>query len=348
MKTGIIVVAVVVLSACSSPEQAGRSYSSAAGQSQRVGSVFSRADCERGMETKACIGATDEQCSTAPREYLDLLNDVIEALPDSLAVTFCALDILQIVPDSAVGYRNTANGGGGYLPDGSFHAVMGIREAMFRETPSLGRWNTWREQLNFGVPNSIQYPTDASLLRVTANSVKNPALATGKISGLLYVITHELGHIIDSKFHLSSAFLQDSDTEWRYETSWDKLNWSEDGHPFVGNEFPHRLDLCVYNCNLNDGMAGHRPSLDPALASQMFADVQRSDFISLYGSGSIAEDFAEWFAAYVFTELLRVNISVEFGKDAGSYSLAEKVSVLMQHSSYLEKVWDRLQGDVAN
>ena len=120
-----------------------------------------------------------------------------------------------------------------------------------------------------------------------------------KYKALLYALVHECGHVADYVYHYTPYT----------DLAIKELGLGVKAAPFVGNiwaeyakpearaDFPGRMNVTFYG-------RGGGPKIPVANAGELYLALSNSPFPSLYAAQNWAEDFAECFTWYFFTDRL--------------------------------------------
>lgn len=147
--------------------------------------------------------------------------------------------------------------------EASAWANMEFRKGIFDAGIDSSHWNTWKDQLNFGVKNNNLF--------VLSNEL--PAFTTTEgVSFLYWIILHEIGHNVVS----------------------DSEQWSKFYDEDIKN-FKESDRLCFYWCTETIPVAEA-----PLIYKEVF---ELTNFLSLYSTRNDIEYWAESFMYYVAIEL---------------------------------------------
>ncbi len=125
--------------------------------------------------------------------------------------------------------------------------------------------------------------------------------------GLLHTIIHETSHIYDFYNHNTPfvvPFLKNNDQKHNSEFTFNI--WRDYFHPEEMYEFPNRKSVTAY---------GLGKKLDKTLSFDLYKNLNKSPFSSLYGSKNWAEDFAETFTWYYLNYKLNIKYIVNISQD---------------------------------
>jgi hypothetical protein len=169
------------------------------------------------------------------------------------------------------------------------HAFIAINPATLRT--GLSEWMTAREASCFtGASTGASTGADSLSVFVDCGT---------KYQALLYALVHECGHVADYVYHytpyvepaMKELGLGVSDTPFVADV------WAERAKPEARADFAGRTDVTFY------GLGGG-PKIPIASAANLYRGLENSPFPSLYASQNWAEDFAECFTWYFFTDRL--------------------------------------------
>ena len=166
------------------------------------------------------------------------------------------------------------------------HAFIAVNPATLRT--GLSEWMTARE---------------ASCFSGAAAGAGGPTVYVDcgtKYQALLYALVHECGHVADYVFHYT-PYVEPTIKELGLgvaETPFVKGIWTEYGKPDERADFAGRTNVTFYKL-------GGGPKIPVADAAGLYTRLANSPFPSLYAAQNWAEDFAECFTWYFFTDRLR-------------------------------------------
>ena len=158
---------------------------------------------------------------------------------------------------------------------------------------SLSTWLTYRE-------NSC-FINRSSEIRIEVDCGK-------EFSGLMYVLLHETSHIVDFILHytpyVSPEMTKLNGFKVKY-SGFVQGIWEGYRKPLKKYEFANRENLTFYG--VNDG-----PIINVTDAVMLYRQFANTPFVSLYGSQSWAEDFAELITFYHLTERLHQPFTINY------------------------------------
>lgn len=144
-------------------------------------------------------------------------------------------------------------------------------------------WYTWRENTPFIKDPHIN-------IKATIEHGEND----NRKNAIQFILLHEIAHLVG----LRDEYLPFTDLSW---TTKDGKNYSTHND----SKFPEREKISFY--------------LNPALLAQQalktYEDLEKTDFVTLYSSTDFDEDFAETFATYVHSVVLKKPYKVEIFED---------------------------------
>ncbi len=159
------------------------------------------------------------------------------------------------------------------------------------------KWATWKEKSPFKLEGSDWD------LRMTIEDSANDNIK----SAFQFIALHELGHIvsINSRMHPPWGYPVSSDKHpSKFEFS--KLSWTLDGDKTVSlfeNVFPLRSQVYFYKGESEADLI------------DVYSQLEKTNFPTLYSSTNLTDDFADSFAAFVHVVLLKRPYQVVVLKD---------------------------------
>ncbi|NPU84903.1 MAG: hypothetical protein HPY65_10485 [Syntrophaceae bacterium] len=182
----------------------------------------------------------------------------------------------------------------------------GYMEAVLdeRETPAAGfivldeavlgktanAWFTWREGTPFRSDQQFRLE----------GVIENPADDNRK-NAIQFILLHEIGHLLSvgewfHPFWFEGPAAAGNEGDYPFlDLSW---TVSPDGKTFLSRYehiFPCRKDIVFYG----------RPKLDGAALPDVYGKLAATNFVTLYGATNPYDDFAEAFATYVHTVMMK-------------------------------------------
>lgn len=118
-------------------------------------------------------------------------------------------------------------------------------------------------------------------------------------SGLMYPLLHEASHIMDFVHNFTPYVYDDMEESGLSvpETAFVQSIWTGYDSPAPEAEFSLREDVTFYGKE-------NGPLIHVSEAPALYRDLEKTPFVSLYGSQNWAEDFAEYCTWYYFTSQL--------------------------------------------
>lgn len=292
-------------------------------------------DCRANIEKVICLvdpsqagqDPLQRKCQEGGSAYTKYFHALYDQYPPIFQKMFCSLDKLFIEKE----FFGTAYAG--VITDGDgkhIGAQLGIRKSVLDEKLNLTTWASWKEQLSFGGVKD-DYTVSKNLPTIETSS---------KIEGvsdfLYFVIAHEFGHIFDFANQINSTVdcpdQQSVDCDMSPH-SFGAITWETDRRPKLNNDFVHRSFLCFYWCEGN--------TIDESHTSQIYSDLNDTDFISIYATTQPWDDFADSLAYYVMDQYLDTKYVIHTNKGS-SYNIIKKL-----HSVKFREKYDYLEQFVA-
>jgi hypothetical protein len=133
-----------------------------------------------------------------------------------------------------------------------------------------------------------------------------------KYQALLYALVHECGHVADYVYHYT-PYVEPTIKELGLgaaRTPFIENIWTDYAKPEDRADFPGRTDVTFYQQNGG-------PKIPLANAADLYRALENSPFPSLYAAQNWAEDFAECFTWYFFTDRLgeRYQVGIRRGAE---------------------------------
>lgn len=205
-----------------------------------------------------------------------------DLMPEELHPLFCSVPEFYLVKNF----------------DSSATAMMYFRSELFDKAQmTASDWLTWKEQLNYGMPNDNSFKTSPEYPRIEVS------IDGSEISFLYIMLVHELAHNLPRTKEFSA--------KWKAR---------HDKYSGVVTE-----DFCFYWCHEPDSVL-LKASQSEELFHRLFS---QTDWINVY-SKSTEEDFADSFAFYVLIKKNGPRSDYVFTVPNGSkYSLRNLMSTLI-------------------
>jgi hypothetical protein len=157
---------------------------------------------------------------------------------------------------------------------------------------SADRWLTWKEQLNFGIPKTAEFPTDVKLPSYKMTSER-------RISGIDFLVLHETAHRLHSVWNQSLWLAASND-------AFESLQ---------SGPLP-----CFYECKVEADLIK-----DSEVLPFYKYIAEKKDILDLYSLVRPEEEFADGYALYILRKYMGVEKLELYFQDV-SYDL---VKVLM-------------------
>lgn len=240
-------------------------------------------ECEASLRAALCVTSATKvdiafawqkvSCETDSDRYLPAAMELYREIPAPIQPLYCSLKRIFLSDSfSSVAFASVT------MKEGQINgAFVGIRKASFAEPLTASSLLSWKEQLNFG--GSKEYLSrDPRLVELRYGfQLENP-----RMDALLYVLLHELGHVVDFRNSLTRAGGR-----------WFNLSWATEKMPLPQAYFEGQEKICYYYC---------KETFPSAAAAGIYASLKRSAFITTYSGLSVREDFAEFWAWYLLRE----------------------------------------------
>lgn len=158
----------------------------------------------------------------------------------------------------------------------------------------LSQWLTFRENTCF-VRNALD--------------VKIEVNCGTKFTGFIYALTHEATHVVDyvewytPYIEKNMQFIKNVKTT---ATTFTKDTWVDSSTPLPQYDFQMRKDITFYCA---------RPKIEISGAVRIYEQLMATPFVSLYGSMSWAEDFADFVMFYHITQVLGQPYEIRYSKN---------------------------------
>jgi len=232
-----------------------------------------------------------------PRKFLKALKTAIAEMPGK---------VIDLVDDRLMGIFLVEDLGGSGMTDYVFDeqedavgAIVVLDVSVL--TLPANQWATWKENTPF-VPDP-DFDLQAIIEADADNNLKQ---------ALQYILLHELGHVasVGAEIHPPwSDWNCRDDPPGRYpyfELSWELADENDCTvrSRFDTTVFSYRTDVIYY--------FGAR--LPESVSPDVYAQLEQTNFPSLYAATSPADDFAEAFVTYVHQELLNKSLEIRIDK----------------------------------
>lgn len=249
---------------------------------------------------------TDAYSPYAPSpSELRLLQRDLDLLPRSYRVVFKSRLVGVYFVSNFLGSGMTD-----YVLDGDGHLYFAlfINPATMKHNAS--DWLTVRERSAFSASEALAPGSGSG---GGAGQIDVKIDCGTQYTGLLYILLHEGGHMIDYLEHATPY------VDWSIQalgegvgpTDFTSSVWRSYGRPRGAYDFRYRSDLHFY---------GLGKAIPVSRAPALYRGLERSPFASLYGSENWAEDFAEQMTWYYWTHTLHQPYAIELHED-GEFDL---------------------------
>lgn len=229
----------------------------------------------------------EEKFRVIDQKTIDVFLQTYDHYPAALQVLMCNMATFHVVTN---------------MLRASATSNMEFRHGLFQRPLTLEQWMTWKDQLNFGVPNPEidDFTYDPNL----AHFEVSPSLRSQ--SFLYFLLAHEFGHHITMR---------------EDEHSWAQVHLSQ------GYQTEHFTRPCTYFCE-------PRFQIPASKMEQVYDELfYKTNSLSLYARKNSPEDLAETFAFYVATQIDGHTIELVF-PNGKRYDIGEK----MKSPAFAEKL----------
>ena len=284
-------------------------------------------DCRAQIGAALCVVASrfehagstmSRGCESDDAKYRDFFEAVYDRLPPPLQKMFCSVDTLYVEPGlESIAYAGMRGNG----------TVVGFRKSVIDEGLDLSTVLSWKEQLPFGGERD-DYNLAKDLPNIATKSDDKP------LNDLAYyVLVHEFGHLFDFANNLNTQCFPGAACRARA-GSWTAISWQTTLRPKASADFPHRSDVCYYQC-------GGRVLPKSAIES-VYSGLHATDFVTLYAGTNVYDDLAESLAFYYLEKEGDFSFNLDT-RQGSTYDLLSKVNdpVFAQKRAYLEAFLQR-------
>lgn len=232
-----------------------------------------------------------------PEDFLKDVNDAMTELPPRVKQLIDKrLAGIYFVQDlGGTGYTDYINGDP-FIPAAGF-TVLDM-DVLAKQTANA--WATWKENSPFKADARYRLESDIE-----------PQRQDNRKHAIQYILLHELGHILSIGENIHPRWDQppaaDASLD-RYpfaRLSWEIMNAGKRYASLFETEFPLRKDVVYYfGARLNGGQM-----------VEVYEQLERTNYPTLYAATSPGDDFAESFASYVHTVLLKRPLEIRLYRD---------------------------------
>ncbi len=264
-------------------------------------------NCREVIRDRVCVVAPTRKneepeeriCNANSEKYAHYFESIYDKLSPIFQKMFCSVKYIFIEK------KFYGTGYAGLLYDQQNNldgAMIGVRKSALDNNLKFSQFASWKEQLSFG-GNTQNYSLKQDLPSVLTKSKSDVNLF------LYFLIVHEFGHLFDLANGLNNQDCKTSghSTCSSKTGSWSAIGWKNLQDPKAKNDFKRRQDLCFYLCNNNP--------LPANSAISIYKDLAQTDFLSLYSSTNILEDFADSLAFFMIDQDLHAKYKVFASKD---------------------------------
>lgn len=273
--------------------------------------------CEEKIRERTCMVATNGCASDSPK-YADHIVEVYQNSHPVVKNVLCSIKQITLLNMSALGQTQIIYDSTGVAQ----RAQIYIKKSLLINNLNAEQVHSWKEQKIFGI-----YFPEFDL------SPNGPHYKMPTLKAVEYVITHEVGHIVDLFNQANQFKCIDSSCGDPFDAekvvpipgSWGALSWENIAKVNQANSFPLLAKLCFYGCT---------PVLTEADATQLYFEFSTTAFPTLYSLMSPQEDFAE---SFTYNLLIRKrNLSAHLDIQGISFSLSDRWNMNSAKISWLE------------
>jgi len=191
-------------------------------------------------------------------------------------------------------------------PASEFLGIVTALDADSFVDRSANEWASWKENTPFA---PSPFAVEVRIAEPAQDNRKN---------AIQYLLLHELGHALAAgRTLLPDWWLAPDQIKPAQNYAFLPISWRVDANgailPLDANDFPQRSRMSFYS----------GPQLDGEQIPLIYQALRKTDFFTLYSAVSAHEDFAESFASFVHTQLLRKPMNVRVLRDgAPQFELA--------------------------
>lgn len=264
---------------------------------QRIGSAPNELVIYLNLDNIAGGVPNKPRPTAIPYDFLTDVNDAIAELPEQVKrLASRKLAGIYFVKDlGGTGYTDFIDTG---TP--SLEAGFIVLDIDVLSTSNANGWATWKERTPFTA--NPRYRLDA-IIEINGQDNRKNAIQ--------YILLHELGHVVSLGEKTHPQWGQQKDKAPVESYSFARLSWETGDHNDIRyrsrfeRQFPLRKDVVYYfGAKLNgDQMA------------DAYRQLENTNFPTLYAATSPADDFAESFASYVHTVLLKRPLEIRIYHD---------------------------------
>jgi hypothetical protein len=222
------------------------------------------------------------------REAMAAFDELPRAVKDQLATKLVGIYFIEDI--GGTGYTDVV-----YDPSGNPVAGFIVLDPSVLQKLTANGWATWKENTPFKA--SADFRLSAEIEAESQDTRKN---------AIQYILLHEMAHVISIGGNIHPSW----NVEPREIASFSpypffRLSWkhSQDRNSYVSlfdGAFPQRKDVVYY--------FGARLPAEKMVGT--YENLERTNFVTLYGATRPGDDFAEAFASYVHTVLMKRPFSI--------------------------------------
>ena len=230
---------------------------------------------------------------TPPADFLNDVKQAFQELPES---------VKQLLQHKFVGIFLIDDLGGTALADYIYNDKKEkVGAYIFLNMSALlkrnaNEWATWKESSPFTPDPS--YQLEATIEHESENNRKN---------AIQYILLHELGHVVSifDRFH-PPWNLKPSEVKSTKKYPFFNISWQQDSTKdyYISKQFPRTKDVSYYV----------NPKLSAKEMAQIYEQLEKSKFPTLYAATHPGDDWAESFVTYVHSVLMKKPFEIRIKK----------------------------------
>jgi hypothetical protein len=265
----------------------------------------------------------EQRIGVAPPELVEFLNldNIGNDIPNQPHAATLSADFMRDVQDAFAGipprvrrlfstrlvgiYFIEDIGGTGFTDqidaaDGKPVAGFVVLDPSVLEKQTANAWETWKENTPFKPQAGFKLVGEIESKR-----------QDNRINAIQYIMLHELGHVLSIGGNIHPSWTIDAkDVVSTADYPFFELSWSisKEKNRYLtlfDAAFPQRKDVVFY--------FGAKLSADQMLAT--YDNLERTNFSTLYSVNHPGDDFAEAFASYVHTVLMKKPFAIRIYRD---------------------------------
>ncbi len=175
--------------------------------------------------------------------------------------------------------------------DDDKYSILIFNPKVFRQ--DISEWLTSRENTCFIPGNKMKVKIDAG----------------HKYTGLMGILLHESTHILDEHFKISLSLLRNSKKVKSQYSGILKKIWRDIGSPLEQYQNLKKYPITFYGFNMG-------PRMKTSQMLDIYSDLAKSPFVSLYGSLNSREDLTELMSWYILVHHYKQRYRIDIYQDS--------------------------------